>query len=182
MIITVTGKPCSGKGTCCKIFCQKYGYDYICAGDIMREVALNKGYKSVLDFQEHSPDVVETDHYVDSYITQIGNERQNDNLLIDSRLAWHFAKPSFKVFIDVKLSEAGKRLMLANRPNEKVENLLQAKRSLKKRWKVENSRYKKIYGIDNTNMKNYDLVIDSTSISPEELADIIFEKLNQNNP
>ena len=33
MIITITGKPCSGKGTVSKLFCEKYDFKYICTGE-----------------------------------------------------------------------------------------------------------------------------------------------------
>ena len=32
MIITITGKPCSGKGTVSKEFCKKYNFEYIGTG------------------------------------------------------------------------------------------------------------------------------------------------------
>ena len=52
MIITITGKPCSGKGTVSKIFCQKYNFEYICTGDMFRELAKSYGYEDVLEFQK----------------------------------------------------------------------------------------------------------------------------------
>lgn len=175
MIITVTGKPCSGKGAASKIFCEKYGFDYLCAGDIMRDVAKQKGYSSVLEFQQKAPDVVETDNYIDNKIAEIGKQRKNDNLLIDSRLAWHFAGNSFKVFIDVDIDVASERLYNANRPHEKVESIEQAKQKLLDRWKTENDRYQRIYSVSNTRLDQYDLVIDSSKITPEQTADKIYK-------
>ena len=78
MIITVTGKPCSGKGAASKILCEKYGFDYLCAGDIMRDIAEQEGYENVLDFQLNSPNVKEVDKFIDNKIAAIGKQRVKD--------------------------------------------------------------------------------------------------------
>jgi len=41
---------------------------------------------------------------------------------------------------------------------------------------VENERFKNIYGVDNFNHANYDLVINSTNATPQQMADIIYAK------
>lgn len=176
MIITVTGKPCSGKGAASKILCEKYGFDYLCAGDIMREVAEQEGYANVLEFQLNSPKVKEVDKFIDNKIAMIGKKRAKDNLLIDSRLAWHFVKKSFKVFVDVDIDTACDRLISANRKHEQATSKAHAKQLLTNRWDTENERYLELYTTNNTNMQNYDFVIDSTNLSPEQMADIIFEE------
>lgn len=176
MIITVTGKPCSGKGVASKILCEKYGFDYLCAGDIMRDVAEQEGYANVLEFQLNSPNVKKVDKIIDDKIAAIGKKRCNDNLLIDSRLAWHFVKKSFKVFVDVDIETACERLILANRKHEQATSKAHAKQLLTNRWNTENERYSELYNTNNTNIKNYDFVIDSTNLTPEQMADMIFEE------
>lgn len=179
MIITVTGKPCSGKGAASKIFCKKYGFDYLCAGDIMREIATQKGYENVLDFQQHYPNVADVDRFIDNTIAKIGDERENDNLLIDSRLAWHFVNKSFKVFIDVDIDTASFRLLNAKRENEKASTAEIARQMLENRWAVENDRYDIVYQINNKNLSNYDCVIDSTTLTAEQVADKIYEEFKK---
>lgn len=41
------------------------------------------------------------------------------------------------------------------------------------RKKSENFRYKQLYNVEIFNMNNYDLIIDTTVASPEEIADVI---------
>ncbi len=176
MIITVTGKPCSGKGAASKILCEKYGFDYLCAGDIMRDIAMQCGYNNILEFQQHHKDIKQVDNYIDSKIEQIGITRANDDLLIDSRLAWHFVKKSFKVFIDVDLDTASKRLLSADRQNEQATSIEHAKKLLIDRWQTENDRYTAIYNTNNLNMDNYDLVIDSTNLTQQQIADKIYKE------
>ena len=47
------------------------------------------------------------------------------------------------------------------------------------REKSEVLRYKKYYNIDLEDISIYDIVIDSGDKTPEEIVDIILEKLNQ---
>lgn len=175
MIITITGKPCSGKGTVSKIFCQKYNFEYLCTGDMFRNLAKSYGYTNVLDFQKDER-VKEADNIIDTQTENIGKEKLNENLLIDSRLAWHFIPKSFKVFIDVDWDIAGKRLLEANRASEKVDNLNTAIEKLKDRWQEENSRYMLLYKTNNLNTSNYNFVISSSDKTPEEIADAIYNE------
>ena len=174
MIITITGKPCSGKGTVSKLFCTKYNFDYICTGDMFRQIAKTYGYDNILDFQKDER-VKTVDYQIDDNTTKIGIERANDDIVIDSRLAWHFVPNSYKVFIDVDWNAAGERLFNAKRESEKVVSIEHATQKLIDRWNEENSRYTQIYNTNNLNPENYDLVISSSNKSPEEIVEEIYK-------
>ncbi len=173
MIITITGKPCSGKGTVSKLFCKKYNFEYICTGDIFRDLAKQNGYDNILQFQLDY-DIKKIDNLVDTKTTEIGKTRINENIIFDSRLAWHFIPQSFKVFIDVSWDIASQRLISANRENEKVSSVEESEQALINRWQIENERYLELYNTNNLNLKNYDLVINSDNKSPEEIVEIIY--------
>ena len=175
MIITITGKPCSGKGTVAKEFCNKYNFEYLCTGDMFREYAKQFGYDNILAFQEQDPRIKQIDKLVDDKIYTIGKTRASENIVIDSRLAWHFVEKSFKVFIDVEDSVAGSRLMNAKRDTEKSTTLDEAISSLQSRWNIENERYMELYDVNNLNPKNYDLIIDSSNLTPSEVVEKIHE-------
>ena len=176
MIITITGKPCSGKGTVSKLFCKKYNFEYICTGDMFRELAKEHGYNTVLEFQQNYPNIEEVDNIIDNRTSEIGKTKLNENIVIDSRLAWNFIPKSFKVFIDVDWHIAGERLLGANRQNEKANNLNDAINTLKQRWETENNRYSKLYNTNNLKPSNYDCVISSNNQTPEQIADKIYEE------
>ncbi len=176
MIITITGKPCSGKGTVAKEFCKKYNFEYMCTGDMFRSYAKQFGYDNILTFQEEDPRIKQIDKLVDDNTLNIGKTRINDNIVIDSRMAWHFIPNSFKVFIDVNDNVAGLRLLNAKRETEKTKTLPEAIDSLKSRWKIENERYVELYKTNNLNLNNYDLIIDSSNLTPEQVMNIIYEK------
>ena len=176
MIITITGKPCSGKGTVSKLFCNKYNFKYLCTGDMFRNFAKKYGYSSVLEFQQKYKHINKIDKLVDKQTALIGKKQADENIVIDSRLAWHFIPNSFKVFIDVSWHEATKRLLTANRENEKAENIEQASKDLQSRWQTENDRYSEIYNTNNLNPGNYNLVIQSDNLEPEKIADEIYNE------
>ena len=176
MIITITGKPCSGKGTVSKEFCKLYNFKYLCTGDMFRDLAKQHGYATVLEFQKNYPNITEIDNLIDNQTTEIGKTQINENIVIDSRLAWNFIPNSFKVFIDVDWPTAGERLLSANRSHEQASDLQQAIYTLKERWQEENNRYTKIYNTNNLNLNNYDYVISSNNLTPIEIANKIYKE------
>ena len=176
MIITITGKPCSGKGTVSKILCSKYNFEYICTGDMFRNLAKQYGYNSILEFQTNHKNIKEVDYIIDNQTIEIGKTRINENIVFDSRLAWHFIPNSFKVFIDIDWQSAGERLLNANRDSEKVETLDSAIQTLQSRWSTENERYMELYNTNNLNLNNYDCVISSKDLTPEQVAEKIYEE------
>ncbi len=174
MIITITGKPCSGKGTVSKLFCKKYNFEYLCTGDIFRELAKSYGYDDVLEFQKDEV-CKNADEIVDNKTTELGKTSIDKNIVVDSRLAWHFIPASYKVFIDIDWQTAGERLLGANRHNEQAKDLNSAIIKLQDRWQKENTRYFELYKTNNLNPSNYNLVVSSQNKTPEEIADIIYE-------
>ena len=152
MIITITGKPCSGKGTAAKEFCKLFNFEYLCTGDMFREYAKKFGHESILSFQEEDDRITQIDKLIDNKTYEIGKTRLNENIVFDSRLAWHFIPDSFKVFIDVNDRVAGERLFNAKRETEQISSIEDAVQSLNARWNVENERYTDLYKVNNLNL------------------------------
>lgn len=180
MNITITGNLGSGKSSVAKILKEK-GYEYSSTGNIFRQLAMENGL-SVEEFNKKVNEAASRgDHSVDKMIddttTRIGEER--DNVVFDSRLAWHFAPKSFKVFIITDIDEASRRVfhdsLRAN--SESYESQEACKKALINRQKLETVRYQKVYHIDYYDMSNYNLVIDSTYAAPAEIAQEILDKM-----
>lgn len=180
MNITITGNLGSGKSSVAKIL-KEQGYEYSSTGNIFRQFAMEQGL-SVEEFNKQVNEAASRgDHSVDKMIddttTRIGEER--DRVVFDSRLAWHFAPKSFKVFIITDLDEASRRVfndsLRAN--SESYETQAACRKALINRQKLETVRYKEIYDIDYYDMSNYNLVIESTNAAPEELVREILDKM-----
>ena len=180
MNITITGNLGSGKSSVAKILKER-GYEYSSTGNIFRQLAMEKGV-SVEEFNRQVNEASSRgDHSVDKMIddttTRIGEER--DHVVFDSRLAWHFAPKSFKVFIITDIDEASRRVfhdsLRAN--SESYASQASCRVALINRQKLETVRYKEIYDIDYYDMSNYNLVIESTNAAPDEIAQEILDKM-----
>lgn len=167
MNITITGNLGSGKSSVCKEL-EKSGFTIISAGDIFREIAAEKGM-TVLELNEAAKKDRSIDDLLDSRSTKLGKEM--DHTVFDSRLAWHFVENSFKVFLLVDTKEAARRVFDgADRGAESYQDLGQARAGLEERAKLEQERFRRLYGFDYYDACNYDLIIESTCALPGQIA------------
>lgn len=172
MIITITGKPCSGKSAVIEYLIDKYKFEKFSGGAIFRRIAAERGI-DVLELNRlHDTSV---DKLVDEEIVRVGKEFFNKDIIFDSRTAWHFIPKSFKVFVDVNANEQAKRLFNSGRDvKETGETVEEAKKALQERWDLENERYFQIYGFDNRDKSNFDLVVDNSNLTIEQTGELIY--------
>ena len=177
MRITITGKIGSGKSTVAKEIAKKLGYKYYSVGMLMGELALKRGI-SLMELSKIAEKDTEVDFYLDKRQKQIGRE---NNLVMDSRLGFHFIQDSFKIFLDVQLDESAKRVFQdrKNRADEKFSSLQNAKNQVNAREESEKKRYKEYYKIDPYDLKHYDLVVDTTSIPANEVVEKILKEFGK---
>jgi len=175
MIITISGKPCTGKSTMAEIFIKKYGFERIYAGAIFKSIAKDMGL-DILDLTS-SEDILKVDREVDSELKRIYDTRLNENLLIESRTSWSFMPKAFNVFIDVSDEVMASRLFNSDRSElERGKNIEEAKSKVMGRFNNDVKRYKSLYNIDCTDLTQYDLVLDNSFLTPEETADKIYQE------
>ncbi len=173
MLISITGKLGSGKSTICGILSEKYGYEIFSTGSINREVARKLGI-TTLELNERLKIDHSLDDEIDSTVTRLSIEKKDEKLIFDSRMAWHFAKDTFKIFLTIDPMEAARRVMLNQRgAEERYESVEEACAGLIKRGNVERERFIQIYGVDYFDNNNYNLIVDTTSRTPEEIVNII---------
>ncbi len=172
MIITITGKPCSGKSAVIAYLMEKYGFDKFSAGAIFRKIAAERGV-DVLELNRLNDTSI--DKLVDDEIVRVGKEKINENIIFDSRTAWYFIPDSFKVFVDVNPDEQARRLFNSGRDQKETgETVEDAKNALEERWNLENKRYNQIYGFDNKSPEKFDLVVDNSNLTIEETGEAIY--------
>lgn len=175
MQITFSGRLGSGKSTVCAILREEFGYEIYSTGTVQRRVAEEMGI-TTLELNKLMKSNPELDHKIDDAVTALSRERKGDNIVFDSRMAWHFAEDTFKVYMYVDPTVAGNRVFAADRGEvEKYIDAEDAKRQLLERTFEENGRYKNIYGVDNLAYSNYNLILDSTSATPHEIAQLIID-------
>jgi cytidylate kinase len=95
-------------------------------------------------------------------------------------MAWHFAENSFKVYLYVPIEVSVKRILGdGTRGNvEEYADAADAEAKILARMQSESLRYKEFYGVDNHDLNNYDLILCTSHISPEEAADTIWREFN----
>lgn len=180
MNISLTGNLGAGKSTICKQLEAK-GFGIISGGTLFREVAKEKNM-SVVELNEYVQEnlkkgIRDVDDMIDQRTTKLNRELNHQ--VFDSRLAWHFAEGSFKVFLTANINETARRVFADNRETENYASLEECKESLLKRQRLEQERFRELYQINYYDMSNYDLVIETTNATPEAITEEIlaaFEK------
>ncbi len=180
MHISITGRLGSGKSTVAGIFARKYGYEIHSTGTALRKIAADLGM-TALEFNKLMTADNKYDHMIDDETRRISIDRADDKILYDSRMAWNFAVNSFKVYLFVKTEVAAKRIFSdpTRGAVEKYASIEDAIEQINARMMEENKRYRQIYHVDNLDLANYDLVIDTAHRSCEEVADIIKEEFDK---
>ena len=176
MKIVISGDLGSGKSTICKLISNKYHIKFFSTGQIQRQIAKDLNMTTT-DLNKYMENHFEIDERIDKEIVEIGKKYQD--FVIDSRMAWHFIPDAFKVYLTVDNKIAAMRIMNDNRLSEKYSNIELALEQLKERRKSELYRYKNLYNIDLDNYNNYNLVLDTSRISQEEVLDIIYKYYNK---
>ena len=173
MLISITGKLGSGKSTVCSIMKEKFGFTIYSTGAVQREYARRLGI-STLELNLRMNENPELDREIDETVTRLSLERKEDKLVFDSRMAWYFAKNTFKIFLTIDPHEAAVRVMKNPRgEEEKYIDVDDACEKLVKRSLVERDRFLDIYGVDYYDYNNYNIVIDTTHKTPLETVNII---------
>ena len=174
--ISLAGDLGSGKTTVGEILSEKYNLKKISIGQILREMAQAQGM-TVAEFNVYMETHPEYDNLVDDKLKSY--ENISGNYLFDSRMAWHFVPSGYSVYMKVDVETAALRIMNAERENEKYPNVQVAVDKLVERRKSELLRYNSLYGVNIADMNNYDLVVDTSGKTPEQVANVIIENFEK---
>ena len=179
MYITINGQLGSGKSEICKFFKREHGFDVFSTGRIQRERAQQQGI-STLEMNKESGKNYSLDYIIDNATVEFAKEHQGEDVIFDSRLAWHFVEDSFKIHLLVSPAEAGRRVF-CNRvtAEEKYSSQQDATNQLVERRRLEAERYLKVYNVVMNDYSNYNLVLDTTSLSIKEVCDILYSEYEE---
>ncbi|MBQ8726948.1 MAG: AAA family ATPase [Oscillospiraceae bacterium] len=175
--ITITGSLGSGKTVVSKLLNEYLGFEIESIGSLQRKMAQKYGM-STFDFNKYMETHPEFDHELDSFVKEQGQSEIPK--IFDSRLAWHFIPESLKVYLYVTDEIAARRVYNDKyRINENYSSTDVALSNIIQRRKSEVLRFKTQYEIDLENLNNYDLIIDTSFVTPDEIASkIIFAYKN----
>lgn len=169
--IAISGDLGSGKTSVSLALADRLGIRRIGAGDLHRAIARELGI-STLDLNRYA----EKDPTVDDRVVQMLENiaASGEAVVADARLAWFFIPNSMKVHLVVSPDVGAERIILSRSgPVEQYSSPADARKSIAERSHRERERFKMLYGQDICRLRNYDMVIDSTAASVEEITDRI---------
>lgn len=177
MKITISGKIGAGKTTVAKVLCRRLNLKYLSTGNVMRTLAKQKGL-TISEFLKLAEKEPKYHKELDEKTVEIGKTQAN--FVFDSRLAFHFIPDAVKIFLDVNINTAAKRIFNQKRKNEKENvSLEETKKTIKQREKTEIDSFKKIYSLNHHDKKHFDLVIDTSDSAPDKLVNKIIQFLTK---
>ena len=177
-IISLSGDLASGKGTVSNILTADLNYGIYRNGEYFRKLAKEMGM-DVTSFNVYVKEHPEIDRQIENSAAEYA--KQNDNFIIDARLGWYAVPESFKVYLKVDLDVSAQRAFYdeKRKSTEKFNTVEEQKQDIIRRYNYENERYWNLYQIRKNDMANYDLVVDTTDKTPEEVAKIIEEEYSK---
>ena len=163
MKVTIFGLAGTGTSSVGKALANELNFDFKSSGDFFREKAKEHGL-SVYHYGELGKTDSKYDKEVDLEVENFG--ANNDNFIVESRLAWHFIPDSIKIKFYCDLDTRIERI--SQRDGMSFED---SKDKSLSREKSNADRYEKYYGLkDYTNDSNFDLIIDTTNTSIEDIV------------
>ncbi|HLF06708.1 MAG TPA: cytidylate kinase family protein [Thermoplasmata archaeon] len=171
--ITISGPPGSGKSTVAGLLRDRLGFEVVSAGDIFRGMA--KENKMTLEefshLAEKSWDIdIELDKRMLATINDSGSG------IFEGRMTGYICYlndiEALKIHISAPTNIRQRRVM--KRESKDHDTVL---KEMREREASERKRYNSIYGYDLGDLAIYDLVIDSSTQKPAEIAASILAKL-----
>jgi cytidylate kinase len=179
-IITISGKPGSGKSSTADKVAELLGYTRHSSGDMVRSILKEKNM-TLEEYNAQATDNHDLDALVDERLRAL---RDLSDIVVDSRLGFYWLPESFKVYLDLDLSVATARIYKdtvsnSRRSGETADTLPEVARMVEKRIRDERSRFKSLYNIDPYNSAHFDLIIDTSNHSPQTVALTVFDTYKQ---
>lgn len=177
-IITLSGKPGSGKSSTADQVAELLGYTRFSSGDMVRQM-IKRRHMTLAEFNEKAVDDHTLDHSIDEELRKL---RDANDMVIDSRLGFYWIPESFKVYLDLDIDVASARIFrnIQSNASRSVESsahdsLGDVAHEVRERMQNERSRYKALYGVDPYNSEHFDLVVNTARHSPQTVALTIFD-------
>lgn len=182
--IVLSGLPAAGKTTVAEIISKRLGFKVLGGGDILKEMATDRGYKVTGREWWDTPEGVkfvkerESNPNFDKEVDRrLAEKIARGNIVVTSYTAPWITEDGFKVWLEGSVTRRTERM--AKRDGTGVEEM----REVIKVRDIENKKlYKSLYNIDYGKDKTpFDLIVDTNEIPPEEVADIIIKKYKERN-
>lgn len=177
-IITLSGKPGSGKSSTADRVAEMLGYTRYSSGEDVRKI-VHKQKITLQEFNKRAESHPEIDDKIDEELRKL---RDYKDIVIDSRLGFYWIPESFKVYLDLDADVAVARIFrdanmntLRSESGEGSTSMEDVMDQVEERMQSERARFKKLYGVNPYSIEHFDLVIDTARHSPQTVALTIFD-------
>jgi CMP/dCMP kinase len=177
-IITISGKPGSGKSSTADKVADLLGYTRHSSGDMVRTILQRQGM-TLSEYNRLALDDRSLDTKIDEYLRNFHTKK---DVVIDSRLGFYWIPESFKVYLDLDIQVATVRIYkdavsnnMRLKSGERVSSLDVVAKQVLTRMETEQKRFKNLYSVDPYNLSHFDLVIDTSRHSPQTVALTVFD-------
>lgn len=178
-IITIAGKPGSGKSSTAREVAKLLSYEHFSAGKMVRKIAEENGL-TLTELNKKALENPSIDRKIDEYIKGL---TAKNNIVIDSRLGFHWISESFKVYLeldsDIAIARIYRDIQKNERSTEYTENLDDIWNHVQNRTKNERDRFRKFYKLNPFDSKHYDLIIHTERNNPMTVALWIHDKYQE---
>ncbi len=178
--ITISGEAGSGKSTVADSIANKLKLKRYSTGDYMRTMAAARGV-TIIELNKIGERDSSIDKELDNWQKRL-EKKKGEAFVLDSRLGFHFIPSSIKIFLHADLEVRSKRIYNDQRFVEENSTLKKTIANIKKRQSLERKRYMEKYGVDYLDFSMYDFVLDTTDMTPEQVAKKIILYVNKNFP
>lgn len=165
MRLLLSGLSGTGSTTAARRIAADLNLEYVYGGQIFRSMAAERD-TSLEDLAESLERDQETEREIDRRLIAAGTK---DNVLIEGRtIGWIFPRdlPAVRVWLTCDLAERLRRVQNREHHARSAENLLRREAS-------DNRRYLALYGIEPGDFSPFDLVLDTTTLSVDEVVERI---------
>ena len=183
MIITITGDEGSGKSTIAKLLSEKLGMESHYVGGMRRKFAEKRGM-TLAEYNKLGETDESTDKEVDEWQKKLG--KTDDNFIIQGRTSHYFIPQALKLYFKTDGKVGAERILKDIKANKwrnedkNLETLTDVIDSMKKRKESDVKRYMQYYNYDMYNMNDFDLVIDTTNKSIDQVYTELLSFIEQN--
>jgi CMP/dCMP kinase len=181
-IITLSGKPGSGKSSTADRVAEMLGYSRYSTGDIVRTM-IKKKKMTLAEFNALAEKDSSFDHELDEELRKM---REQQDVVIDSRLGFYWIPESFKVYLDLDPDVAIARIYKDSNINalrggteDNTDGMDAVINQVNERLNNERRRFKKLYNVNPYASLNFDLIIDTSRHSPQTVALTVFDSYNK---
>jgi cytidylate kinase len=167
LLITISGPAGAGKSHCTKALSDAFGLPTHSAGSIFRRLAAERGVTI-----EELTKLAQKDDAIDREIDRRTEElAKTGGAILEGRLVAFFSPPGTRRLSFFLTAPLDQRIMrIADREGVTFQ---EAKRRTIARENGEKRRYKKIYGLDLTDLSRYDFVVNTSLWGKDAIAELL---------